>query len=398
MGAKRKDKKRRNLKRGESQRNDGRYSYRYKLPDEERYHYIYAKTLEELRKREELIDADLRDGINCVDGRMTVSSLLERYMSIASEHFTVNSLKAYGTAIKRIERSSFSQKCISDVKVSDAKKFFVDQYHEKLKFNTINVMKCVLSPAFQMAEEDDIIRKNPFRFRLSTVIPCDATERKALSQSQQAYLLEMDIAYTQNLPVRDGCSAQANWYQNEIIVLLGTGLRVSELYGLTLKDIDFKERFIHVNKQLIRTPDHIYKVIPPKSRTGNRKVPMSDAVYQALKDAVMNRESVTVEQMIDGYSGFVFLAPDGMPRVAAHLQVHMKCLYRYIRKYHDSTFPPISPHVLRHTFCTDMQQKLDIKVLQYVMGHSSIDITLNTYTHMSYDSVKKAFNKAMGIG
>ena len=58
MGAKRKDKKRRNLKHGESQRNDGRYSYRYKLPGEERYHYIYAKTLEELRKREEQIKAD----------------------------------------------------------------------------------------------------------------------------------------------------------------------------------------------------------------------------------------------------------------------------------------------------------------------------------------------------
>ncbi len=108
MGAKRKDKKRRNLKHDESQRNDGRYSYRYKLPGEERYHYIYAKTLEELRKREEQIKADLRDGINYVDGRMTVSSLLERYMNIASEHFTVNSLKAYATAIKRINRSSFS--------------------------------------------------------------------------------------------------------------------------------------------------------------------------------------------------------------------------------------------------------------------------------------------------
>ena len=397
MGAQRKDSKRRNLRTGESQRKDGRYSYRYKMEGESRYHYIYAKTLEELRKREEKVEADLRDSINYVDGQMTVSNLLERYMSIASEHFTVNSLKAYNTALKRINHSSFSRKRISDVKVSDAKKFFIDPHHKKLKFNTINVMKCVLAPAFQMAEEDDIIRKNPFRFKLSTVIPYDATERKALTKAQQDHLLERDIAYTQNLPVKDGCSAQANWYQNEIIILLGTGLRVSELYGLTLKDIDFKERFIHVNKQLIRTPDHIYKVVPPKSRTGNRKVPMSDMVYQALKNAVMNRESVTIEQMIDGYSGFVFLAPDGMPRVAAHLQVHMKCLYRHIRKYHDPTFPPISPHVLRHTFCTDMQQKLDIKVLQYVMGHSSIDITLNTYTHISYDSVKKAFNKAMGI-
>ena len=55
-------------------------------------------------------------------------------------------------------------------------------------------------------------------------------------------------------------------------------------------------------------------------------------------------------------------------------------------------------NVLRHTFCTDMQRSLDVKVLQYVMGHSSVDITLNTYTHMSYENVKKAFNEAMGIG
>ena len=67
MGAKRKDSKRRNLRTGESQRKDGRYRYRYKMPGESHYHYIYARTLEELRKREEKIEADLRDGINYIE-------------------------------------------------------------------------------------------------------------------------------------------------------------------------------------------------------------------------------------------------------------------------------------------------------------------------------------------
>ena len=109
---------------------------------------------------------------------MTVSNLLKRYMSIVSGRFKTNTLRAYNNAIRRINKSPFSQRCISDIRVSDAKKFFVDLHHQNLKYNTIDVMRCILSPAFQMAEEDDIIRKNPFRFKLSSVIPTDAASRK----------------------------------------------------------------------------------------------------------------------------------------------------------------------------------------------------------------------------
>ena len=398
MGAKRKDSKRRNLRTGESQRKDGRYSYRYKMPGESHYHYIYARTLEELRKREEKIEADLRDGINYIDSNMTVSNLLKRYMSIVSGRFKTNTLRAYNTAIRRINKSPFSQRYISDIRVSDAKKFFVDLHHQNLKYNTIDVMRCILSPAFQMAEEDDIIRKNPFRFKLSSVIPTDAASRTALTEKQKNFLLDKDIEYTRAIPIRNGANERGQWYHDEIIILLGTGMRVSELYGLTLNDVDFKEHCIRVNKQLIRTADYLYKVETPKSESGIRTIPMSDSVYQAFRDVMEKRTPPDVERMIDGYTGFVFLTPRGLPRVAAYLQAHMSYLHKYIKKHYDPTFPSISPHVLRHTFCTDMQRSLDVKVLQYVMGHSSVDITLNTYTHMSYENVKKAFNEAMGIG
>lgn len=199
-------------------------------------------------------------------------------------------------------------------------------------------------------------------------------------------------------PTNHHVQPRGQWYHNEIIILLGTGMRVSELYGLTLKDVDFKEHCIRVNKQLIRTADYLYKVETPKSESGIRTIPMSDSVYQAFRDVMEKRTPPDVERMIDGYTGFVFLTPRGLPRVATYLQAHMSYLHKYIKKHYDPTFPSISPHVLRHTFCTDMQRSLDVKVLQYVMGHSSVDITLNTYTHMSYENVKKAFNEAMGIG
>ena len=77
---------------------------------------------------------------------------------------------------------------------------------------------------------------------------------------------------------------------------------MSELYGLTLKDVDFKEHCIRVNKQLIRTADYLYKVETPKSESGIRTIPMSDSVYQAFRDVMEKRTPPDVERMIDGYT------------------------------------------------------------------------------------------------
>ena len=59
--------------------------------------------------------------------------------------------------------------------------------------------------------------------------------------------------------------------------------------------------------------------------------------------------------------------------------------------------PRITPHVLRHTFCTNVQQAgLDVKSLQYLMGHSNASVTLDVYTHSSFESVERAFEQIAG--
>ena len=72
-----------------------------------------------------------------------------------------------------------------------------------------------------MAVDDDMIRKNPFKFQISDILPNDAGKRTALTKAQQ----ETYLKYVQEYG-RDN-------YYNDILILLGTGLRVSELYGLT---------------------------------------------------------------------------------------------------------------------------------------------------------------------
>ena len=250
-----------------------------------------------------------------------------------------------------------------------------------IKQNTIGVLQSVVRPAFEMAVDDDIIRKNPFKFTLSDVIPKDAYVRDALTKEQQEKYLQF---------VQD-CGGN---YYDDIVILLGTGLRVSELYGLTRADIDFDRRCIHVRRQLCRTAEKPYFVTPPKTKSGIRNVPMTDAVYMALMRVVKARTAPKVELLVDGHSGFLFLDKSGMPKVAMHLENYMRGLQARFEKAYGRPVPRITPHVLRHTFCTNVQQAgLDVKSLQYLMGHSNASVTLDVYTHSSFDSVERAFEQ-----
>ena len=151
-----------------------------------------------------------------------------------------NSLRSYNTAVKRIHADPFGQKAIKTVKLSDAKGWFVFLHDSGFKQNTIGILQSVVRPAFEMAVEDDIIRKNPFKFKLSDVVPKDAYVRNALTREQQEKYLQFVQDYGGN-------------YYDDIVILMGTGLRVSELYGLTRADIDFERHCIHVRRQLCRT-------------------------------------------------------------------------------------------------------------------------------------------------
>ena len=344
---------------------------------------IYAKSLTELRKKEEELWRDLADGIDYAAGEMTVADLVDRYMNL-KRGLKPNSLRSYNTAVKRIHADPFGQKAIKTVKLSDAKGWFVFLHDSGFKQNTIGILQSVVRPAFEMAVEDDIIRKNPFKFKLSDVVPKDAYVRNALTREQQEKYLQFVQDYGGN-------------YYDDIVILMGTGLRVSELYGLTRADIDFERHCIHVRRQLCRTAEKPYFVTPPKTKSGIRNVPMTDTVCAALRRVVKARASTKVEALVDGCSGFLFLDKSGMPKVAMHLENYMRGVQGKFEKAYSKPVPRITPHVLRHTFCTNVQQAgLDVKSLQYLMGHSNASVTLDVYTHSSFESVERAFEQIAG--
>ena len=157
MSEKRKDNKGRILKTGESQRKDFTYQYRYTASDK-KVRYVYAQTLDKLREKEAIIQRDILDGINYKASEATVWDLVSRYMA-TRRNFSKHTVRAYSSALNHIKSSKIAHRKISEIKQSDAKAWFASLHDSGMRQHTIEVIQNVLRPAFEMAVNDDALRK-----------------------------------------------------------------------------------------------------------------------------------------------------------------------------------------------------------------------------------------------
>ena len=378
----RKDSKGRVLKKGESERKDGRYQYKYNDAFGTRK-TVYANDLNELRELEKRIEKDIGDGIDYSKGQMTVYELVERYLSL-KQGVRYNTRIGYNFVSNLLKKEPFSRLKVSNVKMSDAQKWIIKMYNDGKGYSTLASICGVVKPAFQMACNEDAIRKNPFDFKITDVVPNNSKKREALTEDEQIEWLSFiknDKTYCK--------------YYDEFVVLLNTGMRVSEFCGLTSKDLDFNNRKINVDHQLVRERNGKYYVEKTKTQAGCRFIPMTNEVFQSLKRIIENRPKLKIEPFVDGYTGFILVDKNGNPKIALHIENEIRWSLEKYKKLFPNK-PPIivTPHVLRHTFCTNMiNAGMDAKRLQYLMGHSDVSTTLNIYTHMGYEKASEQMLK-----
>ena len=123
-----------------------------------------------------------------------------------------------------------------------------------------------------------------------------------------------------------------------------------------------------------------YMIQEPKTESGIRHVPMTEEVAACFRRIISKRGTPKVEPMVDGHSGFLFLDRNGMPMVALHWAKYMQHTIEKYNKIYRVQMPKVTPHVCRHTFCSQMAKSgMNPKMQQYIMGHSDISVTLITY-------------------
>ncbi len=238
----------------------------------------------------------------------------------------------------------FAVRRIKSIKTSDAKLFLIKMQKENGRgYSSVKTVRGVLRPAFQMVVDDDIIVKNPFDFQMVGVVINDSIIREAITREQMRAFLKFihdDRIYCK--------------YYEAVYILFHTGIQISEFCGLTIGDIDLENRIVNIDHQLQRGSDMVLRIEPTKTNAGTRKIPITEDVAEMFRAIIANRPKPKVEKMVDGYSGFLYLDKDDLPLVTMHWEHRFKHMVGRYNEIYRVQMPKISPHICRHTYCTNM--------------------------------------------
>lgn len=407
--AKRTDKKGRTLQTGEYyDEKTGRYKYRYK-DNEDKWQTIYSWTLthndripagrnqksgESLREKESQVQKDLLEGLNSSKGNMKLVDLMELYIQTRWKDVKQTTKSGYRTQLNFMKTEPFGQKKIGDITETDAVLWF-DELHEKKgkNYSTLQTLRGILRPAYTMAKKNHWVRDNVFDFPLLKRRYGGTRTREALSREDMRKFLDF-VRYDKHFRI----------YFDGMYVLFNTGLRISEFCGLTVHDLDFKNHTIHIHKQLLRGmvdgKNTYYIEDTTKTDCGERYVPMSDDVESCLQNIIKNRPTLKKEikiSSLDGkmkVSGFLFFDKNKNLEVAQHWENHFRWALQKYNKIYKDELHDVTPHVARHTFCSNMASAgMNPKNLQYIMGHSDISITMNVYTHVQSGDTTEEYRR-----
>ena len=377
MKEKRRDSKGRILHTGESQRTDGKYLYKY-VDAFGNTKYVYAWRLTptdptpkgkrekpSLRELEQQIRRDIEDGIDSTGKKMTLCQLYAK-QNAQRANVKKSTIKQREQLMRLLKEDKLGARSIDMIKPSDAKEWALRMKDKGFSYNTINNHKRSLKASFYIAIQDDCVRKNPFDFKLSEVLENDTKEKVALTEEQEQALLS--FIKTDNVYHK---------YYDDVLILLKTGLRISELCGLTIMDVDFIHEVVVIDHQLLKSKEQGYYIETPKTKSGTRQVPLSKETIQAFQ-RVMKKRPKSEPFVIDGRGNFLFVNHKGKPKVAIdYSTLFVRMVKKYNKHHENNPLPHITPHTLRHTFCTRLASKnMNPKDLQYIMGHSNISICL----------------------
>ena len=188
-----------------------------------------------------------------------------------------------------------------------------------------------------------------------------------------------------------------------IDLLYYTGVRRGEALALMINDIDFINKKISISKNLVMQYRSSTIKPSPKTQAGNREIPIPDKLLQSLMNYIHSINSI-----------YLFTTEDGnLLTLSEFRKIWRDVIYKLNlaaggtipkqgkRKKEDVGKRPIwliandiTPHMFRHTYATNLYYAgIDVKTAQRLLGHSSIQITLDIYTHLDNQQISASINK-----
>ena len=360
---------------GICQRKDGLYQGRF-TNRFGKIETLYDKKLNNLRARLRKAQVDDDNAANPLKSNMTLDEWYDIWIDTFKRNCRNTTIVEYKGIYKSIKQELgwrklqtlepvILQKVLNDLKSDNQRK----------------MVKTILSDILDKAKRNGLISKNPAKNLITQIDNEYPKERRVLSIQETELFLEY---------------SKESRYYNLFVVALETGMRIGELKALYWNDIDFSRRALWVKKTMcLVRGDHgtYFEVHNPKTFSGNRLIPLTNKCIEALmRQKILNTS--TVQKYKDtNFTNLVFPSKKNQP---FHDMVILESIHNVIAKMAADGFyvEKFGPHTFRHTFATRaIENDMNPKTLQRILGHSSLQMTMNLYCHVSddklFDEMKK---------
>lgn len=357
------------LGKGISQRQDGRYTARYTDITGNRIQKVFRDLTECKEWLKSELDYKEKSNLN-VPSQISVDAWFEYWINIKKHSVRSETVCVYVARYEWSIKPFIGGKRLRDVTNIDCQKIVCSMAEKGYKNNTIRLTRLVLFNVLEYAYMSDVIPKNPCNKLVKSNIGKKQTEKVAMTLEEQRLFCNV---------------IKGTRFELHYRFALQTGLRVGELAGLRWEDVDFHNRMLKVQRAVKSRTSEMY-VGEPKSKSGYRNIPLTE---EAIKILRMQKEYDMQIGIVDfEWSNHIFLSEKGKP-VRGNIydgDLKIMCDRAQIQR--------ISMHILRHTFATRcIEAGMMPKTLQIILGHSDLAMTMDRYVHITDDQSSREMDR-----
>lgn len=347
----------------------------------QRRQYVYGKTRKEVAEK-----------LNKITYAIMTNTFIDKYnnptldvwLDVWLNQYKKNNLKQttfdqYECLIRVHLKPNLGQIRLIDLKPEHLQKLYNKLFEDGLSARTIKLINTILHAALKKALKSGMIYRNVCE---AVELPKGAKrEQRVLTYEEQQLLLD---------------ELKKDRWGNAYIFALFTGLRRGEVLALTWDDVDIKNGLVSVSKTLNRVKTHSDKgqkthlvVSEPKTENSRRVIPVVDSIIKLLKEQkkLVENEMDNAGKLYED-NNLVFPTESGTYIDPGN---YNRKFYKIIKA---CGLPKANPHSLRHSFATRaLEAGIDLRTTQELLGHSSIDITANLYTHVLAQHSKNQIQK-----